>query len=82
MQGRVQGVFFRVIARDAARGLGLVGWVRNQPDGAVEAVCEGAPQAVTSFIAWCHDGPEYARVSDVAVAEEDVAGPFTGFSIR
>ncbi len=63
--GRVQGVGFRYhAAREAAR-LGLVGWVRNEPDGSVLAHAEGPDSAVAQFVAWCGAGPAYARVRGV-----------------
>lgn len=67
IQGRVQGVFFRAETRDRARSLGLAGWVRNVPDGSVEAVFEGAPERVESMVEWCRRGPAGAWVADVEV---------------
>jgi len=63
--GRVQGVWFRGWTVETARNLGLVGWVRNRTDGSVEAVFQGAPEAVRRMIAACHDGPPAANVSAV-----------------
>ena len=62
IEGRVQGVSFRQSTRDEADRLGVKGWVRNLPDGAVEAVLEGEPEAVEALVAWCHRGPRLAEV--------------------
>lgn len=81
IRGRVQGVGFRAAARDAALDLGLSGWVRNLPDGAVEACAEGPDEAVEAFIAWCRRGPEYARVAAVEVTDV-AAGGLSRFEVR
>ena len=65
--GFVQGVFFRAEARDRARSLGLAGWVRNAPDGSVEAIFEGDAEKVESMVEWCRRGPRGAQVDDVEV---------------
>jgi acylphosphatase len=70
-RGRVQGVFFRSEARDRARSLGLAGWIRNVPDGSVEAVFEGEDERVDALLAWCRRGPAGARVDEVEVTWED-----------
>ena len=70
ISGRVQGVCFRVYARDEARRLGLRGWVRNLPDGRVEALAQGDPAKIGTFEAWCQRGPSHARVREVEVVEE------------
>ncbi|HEU4942139.1 MAG TPA: acylphosphatase [Gaiellaceae bacterium] len=70
VSGRVQGVFFRAEARDRARSLGLAGWVRNNPDGTVEAAFEGDRERVESMIEWCRRGPALAVVDDVDVEWE------------
>lgn len=70
VSGRVQGVFFRAEARDRARSLGLAGWVRNNPDGTVEAAFEGDRERVESMIEWCRRGPALAAVDDVDVEWE------------
>ena len=67
IRGRVQGVFFRVETRERARSLGLAGWVRNNPDGTVEAVFEGDRDHVDSMLVWCRRGPAAADVEDVEV---------------
>lgn len=80
--GVVQGVFFRVSARDEALRLGLTGWVRNLPDGTVEAVAEGEKAAVDEFHRWCQHGPSYADVSRVDVAYSAALGEFDDFYVR
>ena len=81
VRGAVQGVFFRAETRDRARSLGVDGWVRNTPDGTVEAVFEGEEERVESMVEWCRRGPAGARVEDV---DADWTAPEgeTGFSIR
>jgi len=81
VQGSVQGVFFRAETRDRARSLGLAGWVRNVPDGTVEAVFEGADERVESMVDWCRRGPGGARVEEVEVAWTEPEGE-EGFSIH
>ncbi len=81
ISGRVQGVYFRGTAEDEARSRGLTGWVRNTPDGQVEAVFEGEQAAVEAVIAWCHRGPPAARVTGVTVTWEEPRGE-RGFSVR
>jgi len=82
ISGRVQGVCFRAYARDEARRLGLRGWVRNLPDGRVEALAQGDPAKVGRFEAWCQQGPSHARVREVEVVEEATdAGELLSFEI-
>ncbi|BAU49036.1 acylphosphatase [Sulfurifustis variabilis] len=81
VSGRVQGVFYRATACDVARRLGLTGWVRNLPDGRVEALACGEAAALRAFEAWLWEGPAHARVEAVVasdVPEED----FKGFRVR
>ena len=80
--GRVQGVGFRFFAEAAAMREGVHGWVRNRPDGAVEAWLEGDAEAVERVEAALRRGPAGARVDDVSVAEVAPTGRPTGFSIR
>ena len=80
VQGQVQGVYFRDSVRQLARELGVSGWIRNRPDGAVEAALEGAPDAVERIIEWSHQGPLGARVDQVEVYEEQPSGE-TGFRV-
>ncbi len=74
VSGRVQGVAFRWEAQHAAEKLGVAGWVRNEPDGAVAAHLEGDDQAVDAMVAWCRQGPPAARVRDVVVNPAGVSG--------
>jgi acylphosphatase len=67
----VQGVFFRVEARDRAESLGVGGWVRNEPDGSLAALFEGEWEPVQSMVDWCRRGPSGARVDEVEVVEEE-----------
>lgn len=79
--GVVQDVWFRVTTKEMADGRGLSGWVTNLPDGSVEAVFEGPSDDVDAAVAWCWQGPEAARVDDVAVIQEVPEGG-QGFQIR
>ena len=81
VRGRVQAVFFRDSTRREARRHGVAGWVRNRPDGAVEAHLEGAEAAVRALVDWCRSGPTHAAVDDVEVAEAAAEG-LAGFDIR
>jgi len=72
--GRVQGVWFRAHTKDIADKLGIKGWVRNVPDGSVEAVFEGDDESVEKIIEWCHRGPPLARVERVEVEYEEPRG--------
>lgn len=81
VHGLVQGVFFRDTVRRHALAAGVSGWVRNRPDGTVEGVFEGDPEAVERLVTQCHKGPRGARVDRVEVGEEGPEG-LSGFSIR
>jgi acylphosphatase len=79
VSGTVQGVWFRESTREEADRLGVAGWVRNLPDGRVEATFEGPAPAVEAMVSWCHRGPRNAVVEQVeAVPEEPqgLQGPF------
>lgn len=82
ISGHVQGVFFRASTQRQASICGVKGWVRNLPDGQVEALFEGDQAAVERVLAWCRTGPANAYVSDVDVRYEAYRGEFTSFSVR
>jgi len=73
-EGRVQGVAFRATTQREARAHGLAGFVRNLPDGSVEAVFEGAPGAVEALVVFCRSGPHFAHVTRLRVVEEPCEG--------
>lgn len=79
--GTVQGVYFRQNTKQEADQCGVRGWVRNLPDGRVEAVFEGDDASVNEVIKWCHAGPPKAKVTDVSVKFEGYAGEFPDFTI-
>jgi len=81
VHGMVQGVFFRESCRQEAQRHGVVGWVTNRPDGAVEAHFEGDPAAVETMVAWAGHGPRHANVERVETWDEEPAGD-TRFSVR
>ena len=80
--GRVQGVYFRVSVKEQADKIGLVGWVRNCSDGHVELVAEGNTADLNYLLAWCHKGPELAKVVRIEEIWSDKTGVLVGFDIR
>ncbi len=81
VSGLVQGVFFRREITDLARRLGVAGWVRNLPDGRVEALAEGQKSKLEELIRFCYVGPSGARVRNVEVEWSVCTGEFHGFKI-
>lgn len=79
ISGVVQGVFFRATTRDQAEMHGVTGWVKNNPDGTVEAVLEGERGDVEKVVEFCGQGPPSARVDDVELRWEDPRDEFDGF---
>jgi acylphosphatase len=79
--GRVQGVSFRASTLHEARRLGVVGWVKNRDDGAVELEAQGPDDRIAELLAWCAHGPPAARVSRVDVEERPATGTERAFSI-
>ncbi len=80
VHGLVQGVFFRDSTRRLAERHGVAGWARNTPEGTVEAVFEGDPDAVERLVAFAHEGPRGAVVERVEVADEEPEGS-SGFRV-
>ena len=81
VQGHVQGVFFRETTKRRALAAGVSGWVRNRPDGAVEAVFEGEREAVERLVEYVREGPRGARVDWLDVESEEPEG-LSGFEVR
>jgi len=79
--GRVQGVGFRYAAFKIASSLGLRGYIRNAPDGKVQGEVEGSSEAIQQFVAWCHDGPQLARVDEVIISEQPLKD-YNDFKVR
>jgi len=80
IHGRVQGVWYRESMRREAERLNVAGWVRNAPDGSVEAVVQGSAAAVDALIQWARSGPPLARVERIELGE--TRGQFNGFEKR
>jgi acylphosphatase len=81
VSGLVQGVFFRMHTKRMADSLNVTGWVRNLPDGRVEAVFEGRRKEVEKMVEWCKRGPSGAVVKDVNVTWQEYRGEFKNFRI-
>ena len=82
VEGRVQGVFYRAFTRDEALRLGLSGWVRNRPNGSVEALVEGEKSAVEKMVQWFHQGSPNSIVEKVQLTEETPVGDTDTFEIH
>ena len=82
ISGRVQGVFFRASTKDKALSLGLVGWVRNLPNGQVEIVVQGVQHEVETLISWARIGPPVARVDAIDIAYQEPSPQDKEFRIR
>ena len=80
IKGKVQGVFYRASAKEKAEALRLTGWVKNTPDGNVEAVVTGSENSLHQFISWCQQGPPKAVVTEVTVTYKDET-PFAAFVV-
>jgi acylphosphatase len=81
VKGDVQGVFFRDTTRSESQTHEVAGWVTNRPDGSVEAVFEGDPDAVEAMIDFARTGPRAADVEDIEVTDEEPEG-LSGFDVR
>ena len=82
VKGRVQGVSFRYHTAQTAALFKVTGWVRNLPDGSVEACFEGDAADVRAVVTWCRKGPSSARVDEVHLEEDGYTGEFPRFQIR
>ncbi len=80
--GRVQGVWYRASTAQEAQTLGLAGWVRNMPDGSVEALAQGTKEQVEALIQWCWQGPELARVGAIDVEWIEADERMNRFDVR
>ena len=80
--GRVQGVFFRLETKRNADRHDVKGWIRNLPDGRVEAIFEGEKDAVEALIAFCKHGPSGAKVTNFELIRETYAGTFQRFKLK
>jgi len=81
VSGRVQGVFFRACTQEEAQNLCLSGWVRNLPDGSVEAEIQGDELDLQRMIAWLHQGSPHSVVTDVTVTQKETIETSHGFDI-
>ena len=81
VKGRVHGVFFRDNTAEQAMRLGIVGYVRNVPDG-VEIIAEGEKAKIEKLVAWCSKGPVLAHVDSVDVAWQKSTGKYKSFEVR
>ncbi len=81
VSGRVQGVYFRLFTQNKAKQLGVMGRVKNLPDGRVEIIAEAENMAIEKLIKWCHKGPITARVDHVEVVELQHDEELTVFEI-
>jgi len=81
VSGLVQGVRYRVFVQDAATDMGLVGSVRNLPDGTVEVIAQGLPDTLKEFVEYLHEGSLQARVDSVAIEWQSVSKTFDEFSV-
>ena len=81
VHGEGQGVYFRDSTQEEAESKGVAGWVRNRDDGGVEAVFEGASDAVDAMVSWCRSGPSRADVEHVEVSDEEPEG-LDGFEVK
>ncbi|WP_027363175.1 acylphosphatase [Desulfospira joergensenii] len=81
IMGRVQGVFFRAETRNAALNLGIMGYVKNLPDGSVEAFFQGSRPDVENMLGWCKKGSPASRVDDVIHEPMPFQDDLTGFQV-
>ena len=82
IEGRVQGVGYRMSAQIAAQKIGITGWVRNLRSGQVEMVAEGEPAQLEQLLEWAWQGPNFAQITDISLEKITATGEFTQFEIR
>ncbi|MEO1051103.1 MAG: acylphosphatase [Bacteroidota bacterium] len=81
VKGKVQGVYYRASTKKAADHLGIKGFVRNQPNGDVYIEAEAEEETINEFVTWCWSGPTMARVTDIELSEQPIAG-YEGFVVK
>ncbi len=81
VSGTVQGVFFRESTRKMAEKMNVSGWIRNLPDGRVEALFEGDEENVKKILEWAKEGPPSAKVEDIGIHYEEYEGESRGFRV-
>jgi len=69
VKGKVQGVFYRATAKEAADKLGVTGWTKNLSDKNVEIIATSSAEILQQFITWCWQGPSRARVDEIIIDE-------------
>ncbi len=79
--GKVQGVFYRDTSQKRAQELNLTGYVKNMPDGSVEALVQGPKEDIEAFIKWCQQGPPSANVENVEVKWQEVTETYDSFEV-
>ncbi|BDC35435.1 acylphosphatase [Candidatus Methanoliparum sp. LAM-1] len=82
VQGKVQGVFYRVFTQKNALKLGLKGWTRNLPNGDVEIICEGDKESIEELIKKLWEGPPLSKVDNVEICWEEYKSEFKDFTIK
>lgn len=81
VKGKVQGVFFRASAQEAAEDCGVKGWARNTEEGDVELMATGTEEALKKFVDWCRKGPRRAVVDDVFIESKEEEERFSSFKV-
>lgn len=82
IEGRVQGVGYRMSAQITAQKIGVTGWVRNLSNGRVEIVAESEPTQLNQLVDWAWQGPQFAKVTDISITEQPATGEFDTFEVR
>lgn len=82
IDGRVQGVGYRMSTQQIAQKLSLVGWVQNLSNGQVEVIAEGQSVQLQQLVDWAWQGPRFAEVKDISITEQAPTGEFNYFDIR